>query len=80
VKLEFIALDEFIANLQGDTKKHLEALMCQLGEAEDLLEEKERFEREAPMNFFPWLKILRKNKGSEVLLKKVLLDLKSLTT
>ena len=34
-------MDNFISNLQGDTKKHFEALLSQLGEAQDLLEEKE---------------------------------------
>jgi hypothetical protein len=33
--------------MQGETKVHVEALLTQLGEAQDLLEEKERLEREA---------------------------------
>jgi predicted nucleic acid-binding Zn-ribbon protein len=33
--------------MQGDTKTHVEALMAQLGAAQDLIEEKERLEREA---------------------------------
>jgi hypothetical protein len=33
--------------MQGDTKTHVEAFMAQLGAAQDLIEEKERFEREA---------------------------------
>ena len=40
-------MDVFLTNMQGETKKHVEALMAQLGEAQDLLEEKERLEREA---------------------------------
>jgi hypothetical protein len=33
--------------MQGDTKTHVEAFMAQLGAAQDLIEEKERLEREA---------------------------------
>ena len=35
-----------MANLQGEAKKHVEALMSQLGAAEDLLEVKGKIERE----------------------------------
>ena len=41
VKREVVSLDVFLTNMQGETKKHVEALMAQLGEAQDLLEEKE---------------------------------------
>jgi hypothetical protein len=46
VKEEVVALDVFISNLQGEAKKHFESLMGQLGKAQDLIELKERFERE----------------------------------
>jgi t-SNARE complex subunit (syntaxin) len=38
---EVVALDEFLTNMQGETKSHVEAFMGQLGEAQSLLEEKE---------------------------------------
>ena len=41
VKKEIIAFDEFLSNMEGDTRVHVESLMGQLGEAQDLLEEKE---------------------------------------
>jgi hypothetical protein len=47
VKNEVVALDEFLTNMQGDTKKNFEALMCQLGEAQELIEQKEARERES---------------------------------
>ena len=46
IKEEIVALDYFLSNLQGDTKKHVEALMRQLAEANARLEEKGRIERE----------------------------------
>jgi hypothetical protein len=39
-KEEVVALDEFISNLQGETKRHFETLMGQLGQAQDFIEEK----------------------------------------
>ncbi|KAK1607444.1 hypothetical protein QYE76_031117 [Lolium multiflorum] len=47
IKREIVGLDAFLTNMQGDTKTHVEAFMAQLGAAQDLLEEKERLEREA---------------------------------
>ncbi|KAK1648368.1 hypothetical protein QYE76_066173 [Lolium multiflorum] len=47
IKHEIVGLDAFLTNMQGDTKTHFEALMAQLGAAQDLIEEKERLEREA---------------------------------
>ncbi|KAK1606922.1 hypothetical protein QYE76_030595 [Lolium multiflorum] len=47
IKREIVGLDAFLTNMQGDTKTHVEALMAQLGAAQDLIEEKERLEREA---------------------------------
>ena len=41
MKCEVVGLDAFLSNMQGETKKHFEALLSQLGEAQDLLEEKE---------------------------------------
>ena len=46
IKKELVAFDTFLANLQGETKKHVEALMRQVGIAECLLEEKAAIERE----------------------------------
>src|SRR5664279_4086102 len=45
-KEEIVALDYFMANLQGESKKNFETLMSQYGEAQILLEEKGRIERE----------------------------------
>ncbi|KAK1670530.1 hypothetical protein QYE76_058689 [Lolium multiflorum] len=47
IKREVVGLDAFLTNMQGDTKIHVEAFMAQLGAAQDLIEEKERLEREA---------------------------------
>jgi hypothetical protein len=49
VKLEVVALDEFMTNMQGDSKKHFEALMSQLGEAQELLEEEKVTSVRPPM-------------------------------
>ena len=46
IKKELAAFDTFLANVQGETKKHVEALMRQVGIAQCLLEEKETIERE----------------------------------
>ena len=46
VKKELVAFDTFMANLQGETKKHVESLMRQVGIADCLLEEKAKIERE----------------------------------
>ena len=46
-KEEVVALEDFISNLQGESKRHFETLMGQLGQAQDLLEEKEEHERNA---------------------------------
>ena len=48
-KEEIVAFDHFIANLQGETKKHFEALMSQYGEAQEMLEVKGNIEREDAM-------------------------------
>ena len=47
VKLETISLDEYLSNLQGEAKRHVESLVAQLEEARDLIEVKEQLEREA---------------------------------
>jgi hypothetical protein len=47
IKREIVGLDSFLTNMQGDTKTHVGALLAQLGAAQDLIEEKERLEREA---------------------------------
>ncbi|KAK1608540.1 hypothetical protein QYE76_032213 [Lolium multiflorum] len=47
INREIVGLDAFLTNMQGDTKTHFEALMAQLGVAQDLIEEKESLEREA---------------------------------
>ncbi|KAK1664531.1 hypothetical protein QYE76_052690 [Lolium multiflorum] len=47
IKREIVGLDAFLTNMQGDTKIHVGALLAQLGAAQDLIEEKERLEREA---------------------------------
>jgi hypothetical protein len=46
IKREIIGLDEFISNLQGEPKKHVQVILDRLAHANDLLDLKERFERE----------------------------------
>ena len=46
IKREIVSLDEFISNLQGEAKKHVQTLFDRLAHANDLLDLKERFERE----------------------------------
>ena len=46
VKEEIGAFDHFITNMQGETKKHVEGLMSQYGEAQEMLEIKGKIERE----------------------------------
>lgn len=46
VKEEMIAFETFLANLQGETKRHFETIMSQYGEALELLEQKGKIERE----------------------------------
>ena len=41
------SLDDFLAKMQGETKCHVETLLAQLSEAQDLIEVKEGLEREA---------------------------------
>ena len=41
------SMDEFLANMQGETKRHVESLLAQLGEAQSLIEIKEGLERDA---------------------------------
>jgi len=40
VKKEVIAFDDFLTNMKGETRVHVEALMAQLGEDQALLEER----------------------------------------
>ena len=49
IKEEIVAFDHFITNMQGETKKHVEALMSQYGEAQEMLEIKGKIEREDAM-------------------------------
>jgi hypothetical protein len=46
IKEEMVAFDVFRANLQGEAKRHFEALMSQYGEALELLEKKGDIERD----------------------------------
>jgi archaellum component FlaC len=41
IKCEVVSLDAFLTNIDGDTKVHFEALLTQLGEANERLEEQE---------------------------------------
>ena len=47
IKREIMGLDSFLTNMQGDTKTHVGALLAQLGAAQDLIEKREKLEREA---------------------------------
>jgi chromosome segregation ATPase len=46
IKQEIVTLDEFISNMKGEAKKHVQTLVDELAHANDLLDLKERFERE----------------------------------
>jgi chromosome segregation ATPase len=46
IKEEIVATYVFISNMQGETKKHVDTLLGELAHANDLLDLKERFERE----------------------------------
>ncbi|KAK1692565.1 hypothetical protein QYE76_009262 [Lolium multiflorum] len=41
------SLDSFLTNMKGDTKIHVGAILAQLGAAQDLIEKREKLEREA---------------------------------
>ena len=49
VKEELVALDHFISNMQGETKKHVETLMGHYDDALEWLEVKGKIEREDAM-------------------------------
>ena len=49
VKKELVALDHFIANMQGETKKHVETLMGQYDDALEMVEVKGKIERDDAM-------------------------------
>ena len=49
VKEELVALDHFISNMQGETKKHVETLMSQYDDALEMLEVKGKIERDDAM-------------------------------
>ena len=38
VKREAISMDEFLVNMNGDTRRHVESILAQLGEAQSLIE------------------------------------------
>ena len=42
IKEKIVAFDHFITNMQGETKKHVEALMSQYGEAQECLRSRVR--------------------------------------
>jgi hypothetical protein len=63
VNMEVVALDEFLTNMHGDTKKHFEALMSQLREAQELLEEKEAHEHEVTDEIMALAQTLEKDQG-----------------
>jgi hypothetical protein len=39
IKKELVSCDEFLSSMKGHTKVHVEALMCQLGDAQDTIKE-----------------------------------------
>ena len=62
VKQKIVEFDHYISNLQGENKKHVRALLSQLGETEELLEEKCRIEREDSLEIASLKMLLKKNK------------------
>jgi chromosome segregation ATPase len=46
VKQEMLEFDDFISNLQGNTKKHVSSLMVRIAQLNDTLEKKCQIERE----------------------------------
>jgi predicted nucleic acid-binding Zn-ribbon protein len=75
VKIEVVALDEFLTNMQGDTKKHFEALMSQLGEAQEPLEEKEAHEHEVADEIVALSQALEEEQGLRAPLEDSLVGL-----
>ena len=49
MKEELVALDYFLSNVQGESKKHFEAILRQLAEANARLEEKVRLREKMPL-------------------------------
>ena len=47
VKREAISLEDFLVDKKGDTRRHVESILDQLGEAQRLIEVKEGLERDA---------------------------------
>ena len=47
VKREAISMDDFLTNMKGSTKRHVESILAQLGEARSIIEVKEGLERDA---------------------------------
>jgi hypothetical protein len=62
--------------MQGETKKYVEALMCQLGEAKYLLIENKRFEREATDDIGNLSLALEDEQNDRVSLEEKLVELK----
>jgi cell fate regulator YaaT (PSP1 superfamily) len=61
--------------MQGDTKRHVEALMAQLGEAQDLIEEKLRLEREAADEISSLTQTMVEEHNLRVILEESVLNL-----
>ena len=72
VKLEIMAFDKFVSNLQGEAKIHFETLLSQLGEARDLIELKEGFERENVLEISSLSQVLEEEQEARVSLEEKL--------
>lgn len=72
IKEELVAFDSFMANLQGDSKKHVGALMSRIGELEHLIEKKGKIEREDAITIAHLQSSLRDIEESHVRLEEEL--------
>ena len=73
---EIVGFDTFLANMQGETKKHVESLMSQLGGAHDLIALKEGFERENADEIGALYRALEEEQDLRIMLEETLSSLK----
>ena len=72
IKEEIVALDYFLSNVQGESRKHFEAILRQLAEANARLEEKGRIEREDAIEIASLNNALEEEQETRVSLEETL--------
>jgi DNA repair exonuclease SbcCD ATPase subunit len=72
IKEEIVVLDYFLSNVQGESKKHFEAILRQLAEANARLEEKGRIEREDAIEIASLNNALEEEQETRVSLEETL--------